>query len=164
MGEGDGRNSNDGEKIMCPVDCDYYKPSDMFGLSCSHKQCKYCIQDYLQIKITEGSVLKIPCMESGCSEVYTQNDIRIFGSQEIYTKYLRFHENIIVDLNPKLKWCPMPGCLSYVEKAKRGKPAICSACNFEMCFKCGQAWHKGKSCEEHNAEAETDFFEYAKTS
>ena len=93
-------------------------------------------------------MLKIPCMEFGCSEVYTADDIRKFGSQEIYTKYLRFHENIIVDLNPKLRWCPTPACLSYVEKCgKRSKPSICQACSFEMCFKCGMAWHKGVSCE-----------------
>mmetsp|Transcript_4047 Transcript_4047/g.4934 ORF Transcript_4047/g.4934 Transcript_4047/m.4934 type:complete len:117 (+) Transcript_4047:632-982(+) len=33
-----------------------------------------------------------------------------------------------------------------------------------MCFKCGMAWHKGKSCEEFNEEAEQDFFDYAKNS
>lgn len=102
-------------------------------------------------------------MELGCDKVYTEEDIRQFGSQDIFTKYLRFHENIIVDLNPKLKWCPVPGCLSYIEKSnRRSKPSVCSACNFEMCFKCGLAWHKGKSCEQKNAEAESEFFEYAK--
>ena len=112
------------------------------------------------INVTEGKVLKIPCMEFECPETYTKEDIRKFGSQDIYTKYLRFHENIIVDLNPKLRWCPVPGCLSYVVKGKkRGKPSVC-VCGFEMCFKCGSAWHKGKSCEQ--VESESQFYAYAK--
>ena len=83
-----------------------YAESEMFGLSCGHLQCRYCIADHLQIRVEEGSVLKIPCMQVGCSEVYKSEDICKFGSQEIYRKYLKFHENITVDLDPKLKWCP----------------------------------------------------------
>ena len=152
--------------MTCPVDMGEYSERDMFGLKCAHLQCKYCIQDHLQIKITEGSVLKIPCMEYGCTEVYTNEDIRKFGSQDIYTKYLKFHENIIVDLNPSLRWCPLPNCVSYIEKSKKKKkPSVC-ACGFEMCFKCGMQWHPGSSCEQKAtvAEHEEEFFEYAKSS
>ena len=110
----------------------------MFGLSCGHLQCKYCIQDYLMVKVIEGSVIKIPCMEAGCHMEYTAEDIRKFGSKDIYDKYLRFYENITVDLDPKLKWCPTPGCISHITKSsKKTKPSICESCGFEMCFKCG---------------------------
>ena len=124
-------------QFECPVCYGFFNEEDMFGLSCGHKQCKTCIADYLAVNVTEGQVLKIKCMEAGCPMTYDQDDIRKFGSQDIYTKYLRFHENIIVDLNPKLRWCSQPGCLSYVEKAKKkNQPSICQ-CGFEMCFKCG---------------------------
>ena len=47
---------------------------------------------------------------------YTREDIRHFGSKNIYDKYLRFKENIDVNLNPNLRWCPRPNCTFYVEK------------------------------------------------
>ena len=91
---------------------------------------------------------------------YDNDDIRKFGSQDIYTKYLRFHENIIVDLNPKLRWCSKPGCLSYVEKAKKkNQPSVCQ-CGYEMCFKCGQAWHPDRPCKKYD-DYEAEFYNYA---
>ena len=105
-------------------------------------------------------------MEHECKEVYTAEDIRKFGSQDIYSKYLRFYEKVEVDMNPKLRWCPRPGCLDYIQKnSKRGKPSVC-ACGFEMCFKCGMQWHPGNKCKD-KATVETheeEFFEYAKAS
>ena len=102
----------------------------MFGLKCGHKQCKDCIADHLAVNITDGQVLKIKCMQAGCPLFYEREDIRKFGSQEIYTKYLRFHENITVDLNPRLRWCTSPGCINFVEKSrKRNQPSKCE-CGF----------------------------------
>ena len=50
--------------------------------------------DYLKIKIVDGQVHKILCMEFNCEISFTNEDIKKFGSSEIYKKYLRFKENI----------------------------------------------------------------------
>ena len=37
---------------------------------------------------------------------------------------MRFKENIDVNLNPKLKWCPRPDCNGYVEKKNSNKVTL----------------------------------------
>jgi len=68
------------------------------------------------VNVQDGNVVEIPCMMLGCPERFEKDDIHRFGSKEIYEKYLQFRLNIDVELNPKLKWCPRPGCNNYVEK------------------------------------------------
>ena len=58
------------------------------------------------VNVKDGNVIQIPCMHAGCEEKFTQEEVRSFGSKQIYEKYLQFKLNIDVDMNPKLKWCP----------------------------------------------------------
>ena len=74
--------------------------------------------DHLKSKITDGFVVKIACMEYGCDRVFTIDDIRNFGSAEIFKKYIKFKESIDVEVDPNLKWCPRKGCLNYVTRQK----------------------------------------------
>jgi len=50
-------------------------------------------------------------MHADCPVEFQKEDVERFGSQLIYKKFLKFKENIDVDLNPNLKWCPRPGCI-----------------------------------------------------
>ena len=88
-------------------------------------------------------------MNFECKEHYTPDDIKNFGSEEIYKKYLLFKENINVDTNKNLKWCPKVGCQNYVRRSKRccfySNTQQCD-CGQKMCFKCGAVSHKGVSC------------------
>ena len=45
--------------------------------------------------------------------------VRTDGSEELYKKYVRFRENIDVDLDPDLRWCPRPQCMLYVRRTER---------------------------------------------
>ena len=99
--------------------CDYYKLLDMFHLpGCHHEYCKNCMADHLKVKVSDGKVVKIGCMEYKCDQVFTIADIKSFGSEEIYKKYLRFKENIDVEVNPSLKWCPQVDCMNFVKREK----------------------------------------------
>lgn len=73
------------------------------------------------------------------------------GQKEIYEKYLRFKENIDVDLNPKLKWCPNRQCSRFVKKQGRGDNSRCE-CGTNVCFKCGEISHPGLGCQDYDAE------------
>ena len=111
--------------------------------------------DYITFNITNGKVIRIKCADTSCSAEYTREDIRKFGSQEIFEKYLKFKENIDVNINPNMKWCTRPDCNRFVVKGKNNR-ANCE-CGFSMCFKCGQAWHTGK-CD---ANVDSEFKEWA---
>jgi hypothetical protein len=71
--------------------------------------------------ITNGKVIRIKCADTSCSAEYTREDIRKFGSQEIFEKYLKFKENIDVSTNPNLKWCIRPDCNRFVMKGKTNR-------------------------------------------
>ena len=76
--------------------------------------------------INDGNVMQIPCMMAGCQQSFENDNIRQFGSKEIYEKYLQFKLNIDVDLNPNLKWCPSPECNRYLERTgKTRNQATC---------------------------------------
>jgi len=50
-----------------------------------------------------------------------------------------------VNTDPNLKWCPKPNCGKII---KRGSSNYSKCeCGFEMCFKCGAAWHPKTSCD-----------------
>ena len=61
---------------------------------------------HLKAQVEDGRVVQIKCMDMDCDLEFTENDIKNFGSDEIYKKFLRFKENIDVELDPNLKWCP----------------------------------------------------------
>ena len=73
---------------------------------CDHTYCKNCMGEYLASNIKDGKVVKIKCMDVKCGEEFNEDDIRNFGSQKIYDKYLKFVNDIKVETDPNLKWCP----------------------------------------------------------
>jgi hypothetical protein len=78
--------------------------------------CKECMEENLTVLIGDGKVRKIPCFQEGCNRIFTAADVETFGSRQIFLKYLKFKENIDVDLDPKLRWCGKAGCLKFVRK------------------------------------------------
>ena len=56
-------------------------------------------------------------------------------------------ENIRVDNNPNLRWCPKPGCIKFVEKEKGlfSTKGTCE-CGQEVCMRCGNPFHSGVRC------------------
>lgn len=77
----------------------------------------------------------------------------------MYEKYLKFKENIDVNLNPLLKWCPKADCNRYVSKGKKRK-VVCD-CGTEVCFTCGAQWHGRLKC---NEAMDKEFFAWASKS
>ena len=128
----------------------------MYGIKCQHKFCINCLYDYLEFNITNGNVRQIKCAKHDCGLEFTRDEIRKFGDQDTYTKYLKFKENIDVNLNPKLKWCPRPNCNHFIERGK-SKKAKCE-CGMEICFDCGLEWHGRSKCQDA---LDKDFFGWA---
>ena len=89
-------------------------------------------------------------MHFDCKKEFSLEDIEHFGSEEIYKKFLRFKENIDVELDPNLKWCPRLTCMHFVRREKvcrifNSSLATCE-CGQQMCFRCGAVSHPGVAC------------------
>ena len=134
--------------------CDVcYTESDaksFFGLNCNHVFCRGCMEDHLKAKVMDGNVEDIPCLQVGCSEIFSRDQIQSFGSKEIYEKYLQFRLNIDVDMDPKLKWCPRSNCNRFVRKTGIFQKKVTCECGAVVCLKCGQLDHPGKKCGQHD--------------
>ena len=48
-------------------------------------------------------------MQHGCENEFLEADVRAFGSEALFKKYVRFRLQIDVDLDPNLRWCPRNG-------------------------------------------------------
>jgi hypothetical protein len=66
---------------------------------------------------------------------------------ETFGKFKEFQQNHEVMLSDDKKYCPNPKCQHMVEAKKDTKKLKCPKCKNDFCFKCGIAWHSGKSCE-----------------
>ena len=94
----------------------------------------------------------------GCGKMFSARDVEKFGSKQIYLKYLKFKENIDVDLDPNLRWCGRSGCLKFVKKGKTSQ--VECECGNVMCFKCGVEWHMGKCASDRHVN-DRDYLQWA---
>ena len=61
-------------------------------------------------------------------------------------RYVRFKKGILLSQNPNLRWCTRPGCDKYLI-GKKGRNKLTCECGTKICFKCGNEYHSGKSCQ-----------------
>ena len=138
---------------MCPICIYSYKKEQFFCLDeCKHEYCKNCMAEHLASNIKDGKVKKIRCMDFNCQVEFTEKDVQRFGSDRIYRKYLKFQNDLKVEVDPNLKWCPRTGCSGFAQR-ERGRcccgwktTAVCQECANPMCFKCGAVSHQGTAC------------------
>lgn len=124
------------------------RESSGFALPCGHIHCKECVRSYLNDAIDSGAVLEIRCPQVDCNRLFTREQISKICTKPVYEKYLRFRENIEVNMSKDMKWCPAPDCGRYI-KGSNAKPHVVCECGFHMCFRCGEAWHPGVSCRKN---------------
>ncbi|OMJ72558.1 hypothetical protein SteCoe_28974 [Stentor coeruleus] len=111
-------------------------------LFCGHEYCKNCIKLYIDLKILDGEVLKIPCPTMTCFDI---DEILIlqFASSEAVVKYHKFAYLKKLESDVNFRWCPQKECKGY-DIYKSSNKLKCQECNFEFCFLCAEQWHKGE--------------------
>ena len=148
--------------MTCDLCYESIKESEFYSLKCQHTFCKLCHEEYLESQIDAGKVMNIGCMQSGCTEVFGEDEIRDCVNDSLFNKYMRFQRNAIVDLDPNLRWCPEASCENYVHRSTKKKQDIiqCDECFTEICFPCGEKAHIGRECGQ--SEADVKFEEWKK--
>ncbi|CAG9333620.1 unnamed protein product [Blepharisma stoltei] len=134
------------EEKQCPI-C-FEIRSEFIKLSpCSHTFCKSCFNQYLDLQVHEGQVVKIKCCEYTCSNIFPANIIRQLLSGERLELYDKLMKRIQLQSDPNIKWCPYPNCEGY-DTIGGGKLKLqCNICHNYFCAKCNQIWHGRKKCK-----------------
>lgn len=141
----------------CPVD-------EMYLLeSCRCCFCKSCIQQYIEVMITDGSIFSITCPARSCKKhgVFGSSEIQKLINANLFDRYQRLRFEREVDLDPSRTFCSRAGCetVCYVSSptdqahvailSPRSRPVQCPACAYLFCAMCKEAWHDKKTCDEN---------------
>jgi len=89
--------------------------------------------------------LNIGCPSDGCEKTFQDEQLKKLLNKADLEKYHRFKKAAILTQNPNLRWCVREGCDKYVIAEDGNRKLICE-CGTEICFKCGNQYHKKKSC------------------
>jgi len=89
----------------------------------------------------------IHCPFDGCDQVFTDQDIEKAVGSELYSKFYLQKQKVLVNQNPKLRWCSRIGCENYMAGDQENLRLQC-VCGQEICFNCKDNWHEGRTCEE----------------
>ena len=152
----DKENEND-KKICMICDCELTdKEYSQNKLKCNHLCCNECWFRFLSGQINEAKVSNIKCFDYKCETELTETFItqKIIRDISLFQKYKAFKLKAEIMKSPNKKFCPYPGCGSFIERSpEEGKYVQCEN-GHKSCYVCLKKWHGKSQCEE---ELEKDF-------
>ncbi|CAD8115557.1 unnamed protein product [Paramecium sonneborni] len=111
-----------------------------------HMICQNCFYNYLRQQIEESRVKNLICPH--CDFAIRDIDI-LEQSEELYTKYIKCHQNLEIAINKNKAWCPTINCNNVIEFKQDQKISSCNYCKVEVCKECKQRAHPLQSCEDN---------------
>ena len=124
-------------------------------LQCEHISCDECWYKYLSSRITEAKVANIKCFAYKCETDLTEEFInsKISKDDKIVQKFKEFTFKNEIMRSSNKKFCPFPGCDSYIERINKEKYVECKN-GHKCCYICLKDWHGTAECDE---ELDKDF-------
>ena len=124
-------------------------------LQCEHISCDECWYKYLSSRITEAKVANIKCFAYKCETDLTEEFInsKISKDDKIVQKFKEFTFKNEIMRSSNKKFCPFPGCDSFIERRNEEKYVKCKN-GHKCCYICLKDWHGTAECDE---ELDKDF-------
>mmetsp|Transcript_25725 Transcript_25725/g.45142 ORF Transcript_25725/g.45142 Transcript_25725/m.45142 type:complete len:366 (+) Transcript_25725:475-1572(+) len=116
---------------------------------CGKALCSDCISTYLELKITEGQVVDIGCLNHSCSDAFKEVEVMSFVNEDLKTKFVKFKTRQELKRNAYLRFCPRADCEGY-DIAFNKRRLMCNLCTYEYCAYCSEAWHGNSKCKAEN--------------
>lgn len=120
-----------------------------------------CIQQHLQVSLTEGKVLNLECLSSSCDFEFTEPILEHFLTEKQFNRYQQFLLAATIRADPNKKCCPVPDCsglltrnqnLDYQTQWASHPFTICDKCETKTCFECVRNYHPNQTCKEYEHE------------
>ncbi|KAE9550950.1 hypothetical protein FO519_005839 [Halicephalobus sp. NKZ332] len=120
------------------------------GLTCSHRYCEACWENYLSTRFHEFPEPYVVCPEPNCKQLVDDEcAMTLLKKDEDKKFYQRVLINSFVECNKLLKWCPAANCGRVIKLNNaefRAVPVTC-VCDYTFCFNCSNEWHEPIDCE-----------------
>eukprot|EP01083_Nonionella_stella_P296835 1008285_1 len=138
------------ELLHCPICFDFKPESSFFRAKCEHAFCRACMREHFRVQITDANVIGLRCVQAGCDRMFKEDEILSYFADdiEIVRKYEKFKRNLQLAQNKNCRWCPKPGCETFMFGSSRKPRLACPKCSTVICFKCNNLWHEGRECQE----------------
>uniref|UniRef100_A0A915J9D8 RBR-type E3 ubiquitin transferase n=1 Tax=Romanomermis culicivorax TaxID=13658 RepID=A0A915J9D8_ROMCU len=103
------------EHEICGICAENILYSDTVGTTeCSHRFCKSCWKSYICVRLQDGESHGINCPAFDCNKLVPLELIELVLSPTMARKFLKFDIKAFVESNPRMKWCPYPGCTNAI--------------------------------------------------
>ena len=131
------------QSAECPI-ClsEYPSPEILPVCNQKHSFCKSCINYYLERQISEFRADLIRCPQDQCTEILEEKFIREILSE---TQYQVYQTQLQKKRDKGKSYCPNSKCSKQYIPKKKSNKTTCE-CGTQICNKCGNTWHKGKTC------------------
>jgi hypothetical protein len=103
---------------------------------CGHWFCIECVKQFIEIRVADNIVLRIPCLNHECDNKLEASFIQELISPSLLHKYLKFKREAELSLNANLRWCPKPDCEGYDIGGTRKRTLTCNVCFGIYCYYC----------------------------
>uniref|UniRef100_A0A3P8WUG6 RBR-type E3 ubiquitin transferase n=1 Tax=Cynoglossus semilaevis TaxID=244447 RepID=A0A3P8WUG6_CYNSE len=114
---------------------------------CGHVFCQACLSEFCRLRITEGNVHAVTCLQTDCRTIPTPAQVRDLVGDELFRRYDRLLLQSSLDLMSDVTYCPRKTCGSPVIVEKSSNAALCSVCNFAFCVTCKKTYHGTNDCQ-----------------
>ncbi|KAG8050325.1 hypothetical protein GUJ93_ZPchr0009g571 [Zizania palustris] len=138
-------------RLTCAICFGRYDAGRMRSAGCSHYYCVKCWRGYICAAVGDGPrCLSLRCPDTSCSMAVLRELVDAVAAEKDKQRYARFAFRSYVELNPRMKWCPGPGCTHAVEfvgsdDGEQNDDVFC-LCKHGFCWRCGEEAHRPVSC------------------
>lgn len=140
---------------LCLMECSLQEMYELHDCKCLY--CEKCVKQYLQVLITDGSILTITCPDAKCKKQgrIEAAEIESLVDGNMYERYRRLRHQREIELDPNRTFCPEAGCeaICHVCSTSTGErynptQVDCPECGLQFCSVCKAKWHGAMTCDD----------------
>ncbi|KAF9036464.1 hypothetical protein BDZ89DRAFT_1100630 [Hymenopellis radicata] len=125
----------------CAICLAHHKGSKCIQLTCQHIFCRSCLQDFWQMCVTEGAIVRVVCPDPACvkeARPASEDEVaRVLSTEEV-DRWRWLKDKYTLEKDPSIMHCPM-----NPSDAESGWERLrtCPSCSFSFCSFCKHTWH-----------------------
>ena len=122
-------------------------PEFQFLTDWRHSFCTECFRFHCEMRIKDGSVLRLYCPDQKCKTVIPHTVLREILKPEMFERWEKLVLSKALDTMSDIVYCPRCNACVVADDVKSSKLAQCVQCFYAFCIDCLGPWHRDTPCE-----------------